>query len=188
MNPSELRELRKLVEPYRNEEVLVDGMLLPKSASILLSVLDTETDPDKRYFVYAEIVSECRRADKTSAAVRFAQARYQEFNDVTSLMGYSMALVDNGEIAAAVSRAKEALNLAIEKHALVNYAAGNLVRQAIQTGSVETVNEAIDALIDSTQMPRDEDCALETDWTDAAEALGADKELISWVRMVAGRK
>lgn len=114
--------------------------------------------------------------------------QYREFGDVASLATYSSALANNGELAAGISRAKEALNLAIQKQTLVNYAAGNLVRQSIKTGSVETMNEAIDALIDSTQAPREGDCALETDWTDAAEALGANKESIAWVRSIAGRR
>lgn len=71
---------------------------------------------------------------------------------------------------------------------LVNYAAGHLTRQAIKSGSAEVVNEALDALVDSTQVPRTADCALETDWIDAANALGADKELTDWVRAVANRK
>ncbi len=45
-----------------------------------------------------------------------------------------------------------------------------------------------EALADSTQAPREGDCALEADWADEAEALGADKDLISWVRAVAERR
>jgi hypothetical protein len=116
-----------------------------------------------------------------------AHAQYQEFHDIVSLMNYSGALAENGEVEAGVSRAKEALELAIQKQTCVNYAAENLVRQAIKTGSAEAVNEALDALADSTEVPRKGDCLLETDWTDEAEALGADKELISWVREVAER-
>jgi hypothetical protein len=47
------------------------------------------------------------------------------------------------------------------------------------------VNKAMEALIDSTEVPRKGDCVLETDWCDKAEALGADLELISWIRSVA---
>ena len=99
-------------------------------------------------------------------------------------MAYSDALAENGEVEAGVSRAKEALELAIQKQTCVNYAAENLVRQAIKTRSAEAVNEALDALADSTEVPRKGDCALEADWADEAEALGADQELISWVRAV----
>jgi len=82
-------------------------------------------------------------------------------------------------------RAKEALELAIQRQALVNYAARNLVRLSVKTGSVDKVNEALDALVDSTDMPRKGHCVLDTDWCDEAEALGADVELISWIRSVA---
>ena len=49
------------------------------------------------------------------------------------------------------------------------------------------LNEALDALADSVEVARKGDCALEADWADEAEALGADKELISWVRALAER-
>ena len=188
MNNDDLTKLLMQVEPHRNEEVLFDGGKIPKSAAMLISMLETETDPDDRYHIYRHILLECMLTDKTAAAVKFALARYQEFHDVTSLMAYSNALVENGELESGLVRAKEALDLAIQKQTLVNYAAGNLVRESIKTESVEMVNEAIDALVSSTQMPRKGDCALEVDWTDKAEALGADAELISWVRSVAGRK
>ena len=41
------------------------------------------------------------------------------------------------------------------------------------------------ALVDSTDVPRKGDCVLETDWCDKAKALGADREMISWIRSVA---
>ncbi|WP_162918818.1 hypothetical protein [Taklimakanibacter deserti] len=75
--------------------------------------------------------------------------------------------------------------MAIQRQALVNYAAGNLVRLSVKTGSVDKVNEALDALVDSTEAPRKGDCVLDTDWCDEAEALGADREMISWIRSVA---
>ena len=85
-------------------------------------------------------------------------------------------------------RAKEALQLAIQEQTGVNYAAENLVWRAINTGSTEAVNEALDALADSTEVPRKGDTPLEADWVDAAEALGADQELIAWGRAIAARK
>jgi hypothetical protein len=185
---SDLTALLKEVERHRNEIVDLDGELAPKSAVMLMSILDDQVDSTTRFELYMHAILECGAARRTRAAVRLAQAQYQEFHDVASLMAYSDALTENGEVEAGVSRAKEALELAIQKQTLVNYAAGNLVRQAIKTGSAEAVNEALDALVDSTQMPRKGDCALESDWTDAAESLGADMELISWVRSAAERK
>jgi hypothetical protein len=188
MDTDELMELLKQVEPHRHEEVLFDGDRIPKSAAMLATLLETETDPDDRYEIYGHIVVECLVTEKTAVAVKFALARYQEFGDVTSLIAYSKALIENGELASGLLRAKEALDLAIQKQALINYAAGNLVRESIKTGAVAVVNEALDALVSSTQVPRKEDCALEVDWTDKAEALGADAELIAWIRSVAARK
>ncbi len=151
---------------------------------MLMSVLAAEVDPDARFGLYLHAIGECRFAGRTAAAVKLARAQYVEFHDVASLMAYSDALAENGDVEAGVSRAKEALELAIQKQTLVNYAAENLVRQAIKTGSAEAVNEALGALADSTEVPRKGDCALEADWADEAEALGADQELISWVREV----
>jgi hypothetical protein len=185
MDTSEIMKLLKQVEPHRNEDVLLEGELVPKSASMLVSRLNAETDQDDRYDLYGHILLECQLANKMSAAVKFALARYEEFRDVTSLIAYSKALVDNGELAAGLSRAKEAVDLAIQKQTLVNYAAGNLMRQSIKTGSVKTVNEALRALLLSIQVPRKGDCALEVDWVDAAEEIGADAESISRVRSVA---
>ena len=180
--------LLKQVEPHRNEVVELDGELVPKSAAMLMSLLAAEVDSIERFKLYLNAIIECRATRRTAAAVKLAHAQYREFHDVASLKAYSEALAENGEVEAGVCRAKEALELAILKQTCVNYAAENLVRQAIKTGSAEAVNEALDALADSTQAPRKGDCALEADWADEAEALGADQELISWVRTVAERK
>lgn len=185
---SDLIALLKEVEPHRNEVVQLRGEFLPKSAAMLMSVLGDEIDSTARFELYTNAILECRAACRTSAAVMLAQAQYQEFSDVASLMAYSDALGGNGESEAGVSRAKEALDLAIQKQTLVNYAAGNLVRQAIKTGSVRAVNEALVALIESTQVPRKGDCALESDWVNAAESLGADMELMSWVQSATAQK
>jgi hypothetical protein len=183
-----LSALLREVHPHRDELVELDGELVPKSAAMLMSVLAAEVDPDARFGLYMHAVGECSIAGRTAAAVKLAHAQYQELHDDISLMIYSKALAENGEVEAGVSRAKEALELAIQKQTVVNYAAENLVRQAIKTGSAEVVNEALDALADSTEVPRKGDCVLEADWADEAEALGADQELISWVRAIAQRK
>jgi hypothetical protein len=179
--------LLKEVEPHRNEVAELDGELVPKSAAMIMSVLAAEVDSIVRFQLYLDAIIECRAARRTAAAAKLAHAQYQEFRDVASLKIYSEALAENGEVDAGVSRAKEALELAVHEQTGVNYAAENLVRQAIKTGSAGAVNEALDALADSMQAPRKGDCALEADWADEAEALGADKALISWVRTIAER-
>ena len=180
--------LLREVHPHRNELAEFDGELIPKSAAMLMSALADELDSNARFELYSNAVIECKAAGRTAAAVKLAHAQYRELKDVASLTIYSEALAENGEVQAGVSRAKEALELAIQKQTCVNYAAENLVRQAIKTGSADVVNEALDALADSTQVPRKGDCVLDVDWADEAEMLGADKELISWVRSVAERK
>ena len=100
-------------------------------------------------------------------------------------MTLSRALAENYELEAALVHAREALELSIQRQVGVNDAAGNLVRLTVKTGSVEAVNEAMEALIDSTDVPRKWDCVLDIDWCDDAEALGADMELISWISAVA---
>jgi hypothetical protein len=188
MEPSELIELRKLLSLHRNEDVLIDGDLVPKSVSILLSMLNAETGSDNRYEIYRHILLECELSKKTSAAVKFARNQFREFGDVTALVSYSNALIEDGEIAEGLVRAKEALDMAIGNQTLINYAAGNYVREAVKARSVDAVNAALDALVLSTQVPRRGDCALEVDWIDEAAALGADAEVLSWIRSVAARK
>jgi len=180
--------LLREVHPRRNELAELDGELVPKSAAMLMYVLAAEVDSTARFQLYSHAIGECSITGRTAAAVKLAHAQYNEFHDVASLMTYSHALAENGDVEAGVSRAKEALQLAIQVRTGVNYAAENLVRQAIKTGSAEAVNEALDALADSVEVPRKGDCVLEADWADQAEALGADKELISWVRAVAERQ
>lgn len=152
---------------------------------MLLSGLATEAAWNVRFELHTCAVSECGLAGNTAAAVKLAQTLHQEFRNSTSLMILSRALIDNNELEAGFSYAKEALELAIQKQSYVNYTAGNLVRLSVKTGLVEKVNEALEALIDSTQVPRKGDCVLETDWCDKAEMLGADMEAISWIKSVA---
>jgi hypothetical protein len=185
---SEYIALIKAVEPHRNELVELDGELVPKSIVMLMSALAAEQDWTVRFQIYTTAILHCSSAGRTAAAVKLAHAQCQEFHDIASLMIYSEALAENGEVEAGVLRAKEALQLAIREQTGVNYAAENLVWRAINTGSTEAVNEALDALVDSTNVPRRGDCPLDADWVDAAEALGADPEIISWGRAIAERK
>ncbi|WP_119275094.1 hypothetical protein [Taklimakanibacter deserti] len=185
MKRIDLRALLKQVEPHRNEVVEIDGVSMPKSAAMLLSGLATETEWNVRIELYGCAISECGLADNTAAAVKLAQAYHQEFPHYISLMTLSGALFENNEQEAGLLHAREALELAIQRQGGVNDAAGNLVRLSVKTGTVETVNEAMETLIDSTDVPRTGDCVLDIDWCDDAEALGADMELISWIRAVA---
>ena len=185
MKRIDLRALLKQVEPHRNEVAEVDGISMPKSAAMLLSGLATETAWNVRFELHTSAISECGWADNAAAAVKLAQMLHQELRSSTSLMILSRALVENSELEAGLLRAKEALELSIQSHGGVNNAAGNLVRLTVKTGSVEAVNQAMEALIDSTDAPRKWDCVLDIDWCDDAEALGADMELISWIRAVA---
>jgi hypothetical protein len=180
--------LHRELAPHRAQMVTVDGEMVPGSVPILLSMLDAETDPQKRWELQLFIIGECAIADRTAAAVKYAAARFREFGDVTSLSGYAGALVANKEFAEGLKRAEEAVALAIEQKVLINYSACQYVRDAIKTGSVEAVNQALEVLGDSTQTRGTEDCAFETDWVDAAEALGADADYIAWARKVAAMR
>jgi len=52
MNAADAMKLLRQVEPYRHENVLLDGDLVPKSAAMLVSMLEAETDTDNRYEIY----------------------------------------------------------------------------------------------------------------------------------------
>jgi hypothetical protein len=157
---------------------------MPKSAAMLLDALATHTDDLTQSRLHSLAVSECLLADKTIAGVKLAQAYHEEFPDDLSLMCLSRALAENNELEAGLLRAQEAFELTIQTRSGINNAGRNLVRLTLETGSVDRVNDAIWALIDSTSIPRKDDCVLDTDWCDKAEALGADMELISWIRTV----
>lgn len=185
MKKIDLIALRRQVEPHRNEVVEIDGIPMPKSAVMLMSDLAAESEFNVRVELYDCAISECELANNTAAVVELARAQHQEFPSHTSLITLSRALIENNELEAGLLHAKDALETAIQEQCYVNYTAGNLVRLSVQAGSVERVNEAMEALADSTEVPRKEDCVLEADWCDKAEALGADREMISWIRSVA---
>ena len=114
----------------------IDGMPFPKSAAMLMFVLATEIDPIARSRLYLSAILECRAPNNTAAGVKLAVAQHRQFGDVLSLMVSSNALIENNEPEAGLLRAKEALELAIQRRALLNYAAGTLVRLSVKTGSV----------------------------------------------------
>jgi hypothetical protein len=188
LNKPGLALLLRHVAQFRYQLASVLGVDAPKSASLLIDELAKIDDPTSRLMLYGRAVSECLIQGYLPAAERIAVAAHDELRDVVSLDMLSSTLTDVGKPAEGLAYAKAALAQAMSEQVLVNYAAGNLMRRAIGTSSAEAVNEALDALVDSTQVPRTEDCALETDWIDAAEALGADKEITNWVREVANRK
>src|SRR4051794_11448228 len=120
--------LYRQIAPHRAHSVAVDGHLAPGSVPILLSMLDAGADRDKRWYLRLCLVSECEIADRTAPAVRYAAAHFQEFGDVTSLIGYARALVNNKEFEEGLKRARDAVTLAIEQQALINFAACQYVR------------------------------------------------------------
>lgn len=176
------------VAKFREKVVPLFGVDAPESASLLIGALDQANDATSRLALYKGAVTECLLQGFMSAAERIAVAAHEELQDVFSRMSLSQTLSDVGKLTEGLACAKAALAQAISEKVMVNYAAGHLMRQAIKIGSAEVVNEALGALIDSTQVPRTADCALETDWIDAANALGADRELTNWVREVANRR
>lgn len=185
---AEVTRLMRHVAMYRDKVVSVFGADAPESASLLIDALAQMNDPTSRSGLYKGAVTECLLRDYQSAAERIAVAAHEEFRDIFSLMSLSQTLMDVGKPSEGLVHAKAALAQAMSEQVLLNYAAGHLMRQAVKTGSAEVVNEALDALVDSTQIPRTSDCALETDWIDAAEALGADRVLTDWVHAVAKQR
>jgi hypothetical protein len=185
---AEVRRLLRHVSNFRAKVVSVFGADAPESALLLIDALARMKDPLSRSGLYRGAVTECLLRGYQSAAERIAVAAHEEFQDIFSLMSLSQTLMDVGKHADGLVHAKAALAQATSEQVLLNYVAGHLMRQAVKTGSAEVVNEALDALVDSTQVPRTSDCALETDWIDATEALGADRELTDWVRAVAKKR
>ncbi len=182
---AEVTRLMRHVAKFREKVVSVFGADAPESASLLMDALAQTNDRTSRSSLYGGAVTECLLRGYRDAAERIARVAHEEAHDIFSLMHLSQTLMHVGKPSEGVAHAKAALAQAMSEQVLLNYAAGHLMRQAVKTGSAEVVNEALDALVDSTQVPRTSDCALETDWIDAADALGADKVLTDWVRAVA---
>lgn len=185
---SKIGELFRHVGKFRQQVTTLYGADAPGSAATLMDTLAHTEDPLSRDMLYQSAIDECLWKDCNTAAERIAIAYHEECQDIVSQITLSKTLSDVGKPSEGLASARAALNQAMSEGVLVNYAAGNLMRLAVKTGSAATVNDALEDLEDSTQVPRTEDCALETDWIDAAEALGADKELTDWVREVATMK
>lgn len=168
----------------RGETGDVLGVRAPKSAELFLAELSDTSDQTARHRVYHMAYLECMGEGFVDAAIAVVRARLAEFDDSQSRIMLSDALGKDGDTAAAVEIAREALAQSISDGTAINQAAGNLVRQAIRTGSVDIVNAAFDDLVDSIEAPRRSDVPLEADWADDAEALGADADVIAWIREV----
>lgn len=188
VKPAERIKLLKSLELGRNEEVVLDGRGMPKSVSVLLSMLSCEIDSDERYDLYEHIVLECQLAERPELEVEFANKQYLEFGDITSLARYSHALISNGQYVVGITATKDALDMAIRDRALINSVAVDYIRESIRTRSVDAVSTSLAALIESTSYPRTIDSVLELEWMGDAEALGADKELFASVRLAADKK
>jgi hypothetical protein len=185
MTPNPFPGLIAKLSALRETTVILDGEPLPASVPLLRDMLAAETEPQRRWDLYLFLISECSIADRTAAAARYAAARVAEFGDPTPRIGYARALVADGAVEQGLEQARAAVSLAIERQVLINSVACDHVRIAIRTGSVTAVNQALVMLGDSVDFPRTQDCAFETDWVDAAEALGADPDYIAWAREIA---
>jgi hypothetical protein len=122
---------------------------------------------------------ECRITNSIQLELEFTEKQHNEFDDFNSLICYSEILIRAGDKKEGLRRSVEALDRAIENKELINDAATNYIRNSISTKSVNDVNRAIQSLIASAKLPRNEDSVLEFDWIAAAEKLGADRRLLS---------
>lgn len=185
MHRKEVGSFLRSIEKFRSERSQINGFIAPKSALMALQAKDQTDDSGVRFELDTGAIIECLRAECFEAAVYFAEMRMNDFNDIASAVGLSVTLVQSNYLERALSVAKSALESAVIEGALINYAAGNLVRQSLLSNDISVINNAIGALIDSTQVPRSSDCKLELDWIDSARSMGVDDETLDWISKVA---
>ena len=185
MRPDERVGLLKRLARVRNTEVELNGRQVPNSVSILLSMLVSEANPDKRYEIYEYIVMECKICEQPDLELEFTHQRYSEFRDITSLICYARSLISNSQFFLGLAAAREALDMAIREEVVINAIAADCVRESIRTKSVDAVNDALRALIASIDCPRTADSVLELEWMSDAQSLGADEGLLATIRSIA---
>lgn len=185
MHRKEVGSFLRAIEKFRSERDQINGFTAPKSALMALHEKDQTEDSGVRFELYTAAIIECLRAECFGAAVNFSELRQKEFDDIASTVGLSATLAKADRLECALSVAKSALERAINEGALINYAAANFVRQSLLSQDISVINNAIDALIASTQFPRSSDCRLELDWIDSARSMGVDDEILDWISKVA---
>lgn len=185
MHRKEVGSFLRAIENFRSERDQINGVIAPKSALMALQEKDQTDVSGVRFEIYTAAIIECLRAKCFDAAVDLAEMRMTEFSDIASAVGLSTTLVKSDHLERGLSVAKSALEKAVIEGTLINYAAGNLVRQSLLSNDISVINNAIDALIDSTQVPRSSDCKLELDWIDSARSIGVDDEILDWISKVA---
>ena len=166
----------------RDKKADLNGSKLPASVLMLIQLLESSADKDVRYDVYQHLLSECRITQSSELECQFGKMHYEEFRDSLSAMKYASALIECKKFEMGIAVSKSALKAAISDQAFINDTATSYIREAVKTNLVEYVNEAIYLMLESVDLPRLEDCKLETDWLEAAVQIGANQSMLDKVR------
>ena len=169
-------ELRRLRHSSRRDQA---GEF--PGVNMLRDLLVTLSDQTERFVVLGLLVSEQKINGDFEGALATAKTRLAEVDDIPSRVSVARALLDVGHNSEAMAEFKKAFERAVESKVLVNYAFGELMRGAISVSEPKTIDQYAEKFVGFGSMKCGEDCALESDWLDAAEALGARRELIAEV-------
>ncbi|WP_158813298.1 hypothetical protein [Methylocapsa sp. S129] len=175
---SELNRLRK--PPRRDDAEKSLGVVWLRDMLFHLS------DPEDRYFVYHTLGVELRILGDVAGALECGRIRLAEFGDIVSRGVFARALLDLDRHLDAIEEFKKAFHLAAESGELINYTFGELMRAAVSVVDVETIDSVSQEFLALKLGKSTDDCQLEMDWMDAAEALGVRPELINELRHRAG--
>jgi hypothetical protein len=145
-------------------------------------MLSELADPDDRYHIYQYLFSELTIQSDFAGALEWAQKRLVEFGDIVSRGSVAKALLELGRNLEALTEFRIAFRAAVESNKLVNFVFGEFMRAMVKVGDIETVNGVSREYLALKPPKSEADCALETDWLDAAEAQGAQRELIGELR------
>jgi hypothetical protein len=159
-----------------------DGTKEPPGVWWLRTLLDSSTDLKGRSTVYGLLIAELKIQNDLSGALDCARNRLVEFDDIVSRAVFARVLLDMGRAPDAVIEFKTAFDIAARNKVLVNYTFGELMRAAVIAKDIDTMHTISKRFLALRQRVSTNDCRLETDWMDAAEALGSNPQLMAKLR------
>ncbi len=179
MLSSELRRLREA--SAASDSVEPPGMVLLKD------MLSRSTNEEDKYSIYRHLVSELTLIGDFAGALEWARRRFLEFGDIVSQCVVGSALLELGRSSEALNEFEQAFRAAVKSNELINYTFGEFMRAAVKMRELAKVESIAQEFLALKRPKAKADCALEDDWLDAAEALGARRHLIGKLRRRASR-
>ena len=171
------------VKLLRKRRVISEFGPIPASVDFLRRELDKPISKEDRYGIYALLLSECSTARNDELYFFYLRRQVQDFpGDPLPLCSLAahLAIRKSGdkEKHEAISTAKRAVELAIEKGRLVRYAATNLARTALWVDDYDALHRALAVLISEAGQKREEDTGYEFDFLGQIDPTRCNADLL----------